>query len=378
MSWRSGLTLAVNVLGVGALFLPWTASADFGSAALLAWGWHVLAGLVLVVALLATGAGGGVVALIGSAFGDGAARAINACYVVGITAGQVVVALVAGDYLAQALGVGGGAVSWLAIGVLAVSAAVAGGRWTVASLPIFVLVVLALVVVPLSASGGGPGIAVPPGSVGAAAVLQCFAVVGWESAARQGDRRRVGPVLGVLAVGVLYGGALLVAPSVAVHRDAAGLVLPALSGGVGRVLAGALALVVVVCCLRNIRTVARLGPPPVVPAVVAVVGVLLVRAGWFDALTVLAVPNAMACAVFLTGGAASTVGTAYRGGRRVLGAAAVLAYLPMVWFLGVAALAPVVVTGVTVLIFRMENKHAPVVPRSLRRVRGDGDRTGRR
>jgi hypothetical protein len=151
---------------------------------------------------------------------------------------------------------------------------------------------------------------------------------------------------------VLYGAALLAAPSAGADRTVAGLALPDVSTGApGRVVAGAMAVVAAVFCARNVRTAARLAAGPrrptaaaVVVGGVAAVAVALVCGGRLTATDVLAVPNAMACAVFLT--AATAVVVVTDGWRRLLGVAAVAGYLPLVPFLGVAVCVPLAVLAV--------------------------------
>ena len=370
---RSGLALAANVLGVGALFLPWTVTASFGPAALIGWGYHLLAGGLLVATLAnlasAGGTGGGAVGLIGTALGELPGKVIRACYVIGITAGQAVVSLVAAGFAVQALGLATAgnaarATAWIAAGLLAMSAALAWRQLTVAALVLLgveVVLLAATVLVAATAkevASAGPTLSAS--TIGGAVAIQCFAVVGWESAARPaatrpaseaGRARWLGPLGGVFVVGLLYGSVLVAARTMATDHAAPGLALPVLSGsGAGRAVAAAMALVAGLFCARNIRTAAvlamgladaELRPRALVAtaaalAAVATVGVALVGTGRLTATAVLTVPNAMACAVFLLAGVAAMTA----GRQRLLAGMAVVAYLPVVGFLGALAFVP--------------------------------------
>jgi hypothetical protein len=438
---RSGLLLAANVLGVGALFLPWTARAAHGGAALWGWGYQVVAGALLVAALTAVskapGAEGGGTSLIGRALGQPYGRAIRVCYVLGVTAGQVVVALVAAGFLHQVAGpaAGGsgtwGGVGWMAAAVLAAGVVLTPFSRGVPGVLLFALVVLALPAAVLlgGEAGAGPQGApaaaaaspVPVGDVGRAAALQFFVVVGWESASRlaptTGRRRLLGPLSGVALVGLLYAAVLLATPHLGTEQVAGALALPDLGGSAaGRAVAGALGLLAAYFCVRNIRTAALLaagllaearggasgrasggtsgrasggtsggredrrhatgeatreggqdgqaangqaanGPAAAAPAAsapaagaalaaagpgaVAVAGVALVLAGRLTPTDVLAVPNSMAWAVFVT--AAVAAAAAGRGRRRGLAVVAAAAYLPLAPFLGLPVLVPLVI-----------------------------------
>jgi hypothetical protein len=426
---RSGLVLAANVLGVGALFLPWTAQAAHGGAAFWGWGYQLLAGALLVAALTAVsgtpGAEGGGTSLIGRALGQPYGRAIRVCYVLGVTAGQVVVALVAAGFLHQAVGsaVGGsgtwGSVGWVAAGVLVAGVVLTPFSRGVPGVLLFGLVVLALAAAVLldEATGAGTGMStgaagtaagtaadtavaspVSAGDVGRAAALQFFVVVGWESASRlapaTGARRQLGPLSGVALVGMVYGGVLLATPHLGTEQVAGTLALPELGGSAaGRAVAGALGLLTAYFCVRNIRTAALLaagllaelpgrtgglstgrrkdrrhlieeatravgreagpaasgptaGPGAAIavaagPGAVAVAGVALVLAGRLTPTDVLAVPNSMAWAVFVT--AAVAAAAAGRGRRRGLAVVAAAGYLPLAPYLGVPVLVPLAI-----------------------------------
>ncbi|MGP8303033.1 hypothetical protein ACTPOK_34870 [Streptomyces inhibens] len=372
---RSGLSLAVNVLGVGALFLPWTAQAVQGRAALWGWGYHVVAGALLVGALIAVsrapGAATGAISLIDGVLGRVPGRAVRAFYVLGITAGQVVVALVAGGFLGQALAPGlsrtatEGFIGWVAAGVLVLAVALApsdrkvADRWVFGA--ILVLLALALLTGARAAPGTAAGPPVAPIGIAEATALQFFVVVGWEASCRLAPttvkRRWPGPLGGVAAVGILYGAVLWAAPSTGTVPAIAGLALPDLGGNMaGRAVAGGMGVVAAYFCVRNIRTAARLAadlssrgaPSPrtvatmaLAAAVAALAGVALVQGGLLTATDALSVPNAMAWAVFLTAAVAAVVAGERWG--RVLGVAAVAAYLPLLPFLGATVLLPLAV-----------------------------------
>ncbi|GGU44369.1 hypothetical protein GCM10010211_04960 [Streptomyces albospinus] len=380
---RSGLGLAVNVLGVGALFLPWTAQAVQGRAALWGWGYHVVAGALLVGALTAVsrapGAAAGAISLIDGALGRAPGRAVRAFYVLGITAGQVVVALVAAGFLGQALAPGlsrtaadgspgaDGFIGWVAAGVLVLAVALASSDREVAGLWVFgallVLLALALLTGARAAPGTAGGPSVAPIGIAKATALQFFVVVGWEASCRlaptTGRRRWPGPLGGVIAVGILYGAVLSAAPSTGTVPAIAGLALPDLGGSAaGRAVSAGMGVVTAYFCVRNIRTAARLAadlsgrgassPRTVATTALsagaaALAGVALVQGGLLTATDALSVPNAMAWAVFLTAAVAAVVAGTGRG--RGLGAAAVAAYLPLLPFLGAAVLLPLAVLG---------------------------------
>lgn len=388
---RSGLLLATNVLGVGALFLPWTAQAAYGEGALIGWGYHAVAGALLVAALTAAagspGAERGAVHLIDAALGPMLGRAVRTFYVIGVTVGQVVVSLVAAAFLGQALEpfLGRtaleGLVGWTAAGVLAVSVALASSSLKASPLLLCGTGVVLLTAAAALAVRGRP--AVPSGhpvtlhTIGAAAALQFFVVVGWESASRTapvGARHAWrGPLCGVAAIGLLYAGALVVASHVRTVDSVAGLALPDLSfGTAGRGVAAGLGLLTAYFCVRNIRTAAQLAvglvggrpesPRSVVTAAVvlgavAVAGVAMVRRGSLAATDALAVPNAMAWAVFLSVGTASLI--VNRGRGRAVGIAAVAVYLPLLPFLGPAALIPMVVIVASALLSAVQSRRAP-------------------
>lgn len=372
---RSALLLAANVLGVGALFLPWTARAAYGEAAVAGWLYVVIAGGLLVLALTAAatwpGAGQGAAALTGRSLGEPFGRAVRTFYAIGVTAGQAVVALVAAGFLTQAAG-GSGAASWwmAALVITAGTALAAGGRRVPArlSLPLFTAVVALLGVSVLLSHRDG---AVPPASdpgLGwrpalSAAVLQLFVVVGWESTpgvpVKTGARRARGPLVAVALVGAVYAAALLVAGSATTVRAAPGLVLPDLGPGVGRAAALLAALTVALFCARNLSTAAGLavealtGAPATANALrrsalavgaAALLGVALVTGRRLDATDVLSVPNAMALAVFLS--VSASVAVADRRPRhRRQGVAALALHLPLSFFAGPALALPLLSLG---------------------------------
>lgn len=370
---RAGLALTGNVLGVGALFLPWTAYAAFGAAVGLGWAYAALACclLVLALALAAAGSAGwtGAAGFVGRAFGTPWERAVQACYAVGVTAGQVVVALVAAGFLAQATG--GRAGWWMALVGLAVAVvATATDRQVPARLsrPIFlgVLVLLAATIACARAGASRPPAAhLDPGLLASAAVFQLFAVVGVESTPgavlAAGARGRRGPVWAFALVALVYAAALLAAAHSGAWTVTPGLVLPLLDSGVARVLACCLALLVGVCCARNVATASRLAVEALTGApasaghrrlaalavgAAAALGVVSLARGWLRAADVLSVPNAMALLVFLAMAASALV----LGGGRARGwaCAALGAFLPLPFFAGPAFVASSLVAGTAV------------------------------
>jgi mannose-6-phosphate isomerase-like protein (cupin superfamily) len=377
---RAALLLAANVLGVGAFFLPWTARAAYGEAAVAGWLYLVIAGGLLVFALARAaalpGAGQGAAALVGRSLGEPFGRAVRAFYAVGVTAGQVVVALVAAGFLAQAVGTGGRAHWWVAALVIAAgTAGAATGKRVLAgpSLPLFAAVLALLFASALLSHGGGTVPQVSDTRLDwrlslSAAVLQLFVVVGWESTpgvlGAAGARRARGPVLGVVLVAVVYTAVLVVAGSVGAVEAAPGLVLPDLGPGAGRVVSLLVALVAVLFCTRNLSTAAGLavealtGAPATVDTLrrsalavgaVALLGTALVVREWLGATDVLSVPDAMALVVFL--GVSASAALARRrqdvgmtGGVRA-GTVALAAHLPLSFFAGPALALPLLLLG---------------------------------
>ena len=371
---RTTLQLTANVLGIGALFLPWTAHAAYGEAAVAGWLYVVVAGLLLVLALTAVaarpGADQGAPALTGRSLGEPSGRAVRAFYAIGVSAGQAVVALVAAGFLAQAAG-GDGASWWPAALVIAAGTALAAsGRRVPArlSMPLFAAVVLLLGAFVLLSrhDGTAPAPSETPSGlrpVLLAAVLQLFVVVGWESTpgvlAKTGARRARGPLTAVAVVGAVYAAALLTAGSAATVRAAPGLVLPDLGPGPGRAVALLAALTAALFCARNLSTAARLGVEALtgapatagdlrraapVAGTAALLGAALVTGEWLDATDVLSVPNVMALAVFLAVSASVAV-TGTRSRHRGQGVAALAAHLPLSFFAGPALALPLLSLG---------------------------------
>jgi hypothetical protein len=372
------LPLAANVLGVGALFLPWTAGTADGPAAALGWLYDILAGGLVVVALAcasgtdaARRTDGGILALTDIALGSLANHAVRACYAVGVTAGQTVVALVAAGLGLMAFGSAPSSASSaiFAAAVLAVAVLVAGAGWRPPpwlTYPVFGLILAVLLVAGLTGRGAvaPPDSAVPAnlGRIASAAVLQLFAVVGWESAGRTGQdegRGRIPGLLGGVAiVGLLYGVALYGTRSTIGYTATPGIVLPNLGPGwLARDFALITMLAAALFCARNVRTATELttgllgAGPTSTPAVRwtaavaiglgAMLGVVLICAMRLPATGVLAVPNAMALTVFLTAGAASAALTS--GWRRWCAVAAFVVYLPLLPFAGPALVLPVMI-----------------------------------
>jgi hypothetical protein len=357
--------LAAAVVGVGALFLPWLTVQAYGPTALVGWGVHLVAGLLLVLALAPhADPAGGLAALARTALPPPASAAIRWYYVIGVTVGQAVVATVGGALVAGAVRRPAvafpSAVTILAVATVLVMLGRAGPAWSAHLAFAAVVVCVALRVRPA-------GIDVPhDGGWPRAAAVVVFAFVGWEATLRLHRPHPLAVTAAVALVGLVYlGGALLATSD-----------LPAPP----RVVDGIAAAVCVSACVRNLAAVTSLasGTRPrrrsVRVALTAAAGTAAVgcvalvaahRVGLFD---LLSVPAAMGLAVFLT--AATAAARLGRGAYRTAAVAAALCYAAVLPFAGIAAAAPILVFSVCVLIHLLGGNHAVDHPRLVRRVPG--------
>ncbi|MEV8516972.1 hypothetical protein [Dactylosporangium sp. NPDC051484] len=373
------LRLAAAVVGVAGLFLPATLR-PAGPAALIAWCYHGAAGLLLLFALrpLASASSGGVAAVAGMVFGAPVERALRWCYIVGVTAGQAVVATVGGHLVATAA-----SAPWVQLPatlvILAGAAIATAGGWRApawvspASFAAVIACVLAGSTVSFSAAGaaalGWPQLA----------VIAVFAVVGWESVLRLAAP----PVWAVVAAA----GAVAV-----IYLSAATLLYGGALGPAGRPLTALAAIVCAVACQRNVAMVAdltvadRVGVDVTatgrgrtlavvaasVCALVAAGGAVLIHQERISVFSVLSVPGAMGLAVFVT---AALVGAyAGRGWARACALLAASAYLTLLPFAGYPAWLAVVLF---VIAFAASGgRHALVLPRFLRRLPRRSERSG--
>jgi hypothetical protein len=338
---REAVALAGRPLGVAALFVPGLVAAYGTRAAVGGWLFQAVAGGLLMTAAAGLDGASGAGDLAARRAGPAGRAVVAGWYAVGTSAGQAVVALVVGGYLGIAVGASGSAATWLAAGALAVAAVLAGrlpagpAWWPVAGL----LVVLVVVAVRPGAGGAapGPGSGAGHGSVPEAAFVLLFAMVGIESAVRARPRAVPGGW-------ALAGAGFLVAALAA--RAAADPELGLLPGRVTAVLAAAVAGTYLVRNLAGAAAQGRLAAPaargwPVAVTAGAALGLGLVAAGVVRPVDVLAVPSAMALAIFLTVAVAAVLGA--RGPARAAGAAALVLYAALLPAAGAALLWPLAV-----------------------------------
>ncbi|WP_305787955.1 hypothetical protein [Symbioplanes lichenis] len=353
MRLRSAVTLTSVVVGVGVLFLPAYARAGLGGAAPIAWLYQLICGGFLVAALAlarrADGAGGTMADRAGTVFGPGAGRAVRWWYLVGVSVGQGVVAVMGGWFTAVAidrLAVWPAAAGLVLVAGAAVAAA---GRSVAVPAPLMLaltvlagLLVAGLLPVPEAAGLASGGLA----GIGAATFMLLFAFVGWEATIRlvqPAAASRTGTIAGVVLVAVVY----LVAALAARAGDSAAT--PGWSTRAGAALA---AIICTVALNRNLVTVAGLGAAlfprtgtargrsavTAGAAGVAGIALALIAQDRVTAVGVLAVPNAMALAVFLV--AALSVVRTGPAPARGCAVVAVLGYGALVPFGWPAVLVP--------------------------------------
>ena len=379
---RGALTVASSILGAGALFLPTLAAGQGGPAAVFAWGWQCALGVPLVATIgaLARATGeAGVAGFAAAALGPRWRRPVTACYLVGFLAGQAVIALVAGTYLAGATGGGRaaayglGALALAAAAVLAIAGAVPRGRAR-GLISVAVAALLVALLVRAAFAGISPARAADAGwqDVGRTTFLLFFAFVGWERAART----RVPAVRSVLLVALAYAGAAAVA--LAPVRTSLTLV-PFLAGdtasGAGLVTAGCCAAIAVALCSANLRTIAGLwselravvgsasAARSSALAAVAVAGLLALEyAVGLGAM--LRVPNATALFVYALAGAAGVL--VLRGRARVVAATGLAGTVAVAPFAGWALLVPVAACAAGVALGGARSLGREVRPHLLR------------
>ncbi|MDI3406485.1 APC family permease [Streptomyces cavernicola] len=214
-----------GVLGPGVLALPALAAAEAGPASLIAWAALLLLSVPVALSFAALGArfpdGGGVATFVARAFGARAAACVGWWFYAAVPVGTLSGAMIGGQYVAEALGLGR-AVALLAAALLLLAAAFAAnhvglhlsGRIQV--LLCGVLVLLMVIAVGTAAPALSPGNFspfMPQGwtSVGTAAVVLFYAFSGWEAAShlsaefRHPQRHlRTTTVIALSVVGVLY------------------------------------------------------------------------------------------------------------------------------------------------------------------------------
>jgi amino acid efflux transporter len=212
------------VLGPGVLALPRLAAAVAGPASVVTWGVLLAFSVPVSLTFAALGArfpdGGGVAAFASSAFGRNLAVVVGWWFFLAVPIGVPAGALIGGEYVSVALGLGGPATAQVACG-LVVAAFVANyiglrlSGWVqllLVALLVVLLVVAVVAAVPHVESANFVPFA-PHGwtGVASAAGVLFFAFAGWEAAsnlsAEFADPRRHLPwatVLTLIVVGVLY------------------------------------------------------------------------------------------------------------------------------------------------------------------------------
>ncbi|QXJ22916.1 amino acid permease [Actinomadura graeca] len=256
------------VLGPGVLALPHLAAAAAGPSAVVAWA--VLLGLGAPVALTFAALGarhpdaGGVATFAARAFGPRAALAAGFCFYGAVPVGVLAGAMIGGDHVAAAAGLGRPASAGVAVALLiAAFAANHGGLRLSGRIQLVLVAVLtALLVAATLASAphvraGNFTPFAPHGPLGVAhaAGVLFFAFAGWEAASHLSadftDPRRLLPratVLTLAVVGVLYLGLAVTVTGVLGDRAATSPVPLALLledgiGGAARPVTGGAALV---------------------------------------------------------------------------------------------------------------------------------------
>ncbi|MGW0733237.1 APC family permease [Streptomyces sp. NPDC002851] len=191
----TGTALSVGaVLGPGALTLASAAAAVAGPASLLAWLGLVAVSLPIALVFAALGArhpdGGGVSAFVQRAFGPRPAAPVGWWFYWAVPLGVPAAALIGGEYVASAAGLGRGAVPLIALLVLAAAwgANLAGLRLSgrlqllmIALLTLLLGTTIALSSTHMEAEHFTPFLPQGWASVGSAAAVLFFAFAGWEA-----------------------------------------------------------------------------------------------------------------------------------------------------------------------------------------------------
>ncbi|MFT4295518.1 MAG: APC family permease [Micropruina sp.] len=397
LSVGQGAALSIGaVLGTGVLTLPALAAAIAGPASLLSWLALILLSLPMAGTFAALGArypdAGGVSTYVRRAFGGRAAAMVGWCFYTAVPAAAPAAAMMAGRYVADALG--GGRVTELAttavlIGVVwALNAAglrLSGRVQLALAAVLAALMVLTVVVAIPHARPDAVGPLLPHGwgSVASAAGLLVWAFAGWEAmsslAAEYRDPARAVPratAIALVTVGVLY--LALAATTILVLGAAAGDSAAPLSDlmalSIGPAARPATALVAVLLTVGTMNTffagaaklgaaLARDGALPAWFAAGSNAGqvprrsLLIVGGGGLlslavcaatgqDLTTIMLLATSSFTTVYLLGSAAAVrllpPGWARRGAAVAAAASVALAVsigLPMLWPVGVSALA---------------------------------------
>ncbi|MFT4227935.1 APC family permease [Micropruina sp.] len=277
LSVGQGAALSIGaVLGTGVLTLPALAAEIAGPASLLSWLALILLSVPLAGTFAALGArypdAGGVATYVRRAFGDRTAAMIGWCFYTAVPAAAPAAAMMAGRYVADAVG-GGRSTEIATAAVLtvivwalnAVGLRLSGPVQLGLAAVLAALMVLTVVVALPHVRPDAVGPLLPHGwgSVAAAAGLLVWAFAGWEAmsslAAEYRDPARSVPratTIALIAVGVLY--LALAATTILVLGQQAGASVAPLSDlmalGVGPVARPATAVVAVLLTIGTMNT----------------------------------------------------------------------------------------------------------------------------
>ncbi|MFT3969116.1 MAG: amino acid permease [Micropruina sp.] len=277
LSVTQGAALSIGaVLGTGVLTLPALAAEIAGPASLLSWLALILLSVPLAGTFAALGArypdAGGVATYVRRAFGDRAAAMIGWCFYTAVPAAAPAAAMMAGRYVADAVGGGRtteiGTASVLIVivwGLNAVGLRLSGPVQLGLAAVLAALMLLTVVVAlpHLRPDAVGPLLPHGWGSVAAAAGLLVWAFAGWEAmsslAAEYRDPARSVPratTIALITVGVLY--LAVAATTILVLGEQAGASVAPLSDlmalGIGPVARPATAMVAVLLTIGTMNT----------------------------------------------------------------------------------------------------------------------------
>ncbi|GAA4508174.1 amino acid permease [Actinoallomurus oryzae] len=256
------------VLGPGVLALPHLAAVAAGPASILAWAALLALSVPVAITFAALGArfpdGGGVATFAARAFGPRTAAIVGWWFFAAVPVGVLAGALIGGDYVASAVGLGRPAAVTVAIGLLVGAFVTNHGGLRVSGRVQLLLVGALVLLLTAAIVAAGPALRpanftpfAPRGGLGVvhAAGVLFFAFSGWEAAshlsAEFADPRRSLPratASTLLIVGVLYLGLAVTVTGVLGERAATSPVPLALLlqegiGGTARVVTGAVAVV---------------------------------------------------------------------------------------------------------------------------------------
>jgi amino acid efflux transporter len=187
--------LVGSVLGPGVLALPHLAADAAGPASIVAWAVLLLISAPVALTFAALGArfpdGGGVASFAGRAFGPGVAALVGWCFYAAVPLGVLSGALIGGDYVASAAGLGAPWPVVVAVTLLAGAYVTNHGGLRTSGRLQLVLVSVLVVLLAVAILASGPDVRrgnftpfTPHGVAGVvhAAGLLFFAFAGWEAA----------------------------------------------------------------------------------------------------------------------------------------------------------------------------------------------------